>query len=77
MGSVRIPKKPPFQLFVPSNTGAGEAKPLTHDAIANRARVFQMERMFWFLGSEAGHGVRLYVQGYGGWSARGPFLLKE
>jgi len=54
--------KPPFQLSI-LPTGAGEVKPLTHDAINHvRARCFPDAKRVLFLGSEPEHGVRLYVQ---------------
>ncbi|HEV3207047.1 MAG TPA: protein kinase [Terriglobales bacterium] len=60
----------PFQLSL-LPTGAGEARPLTHDAINHvRARWFPGGKRFLFLGSEAGHGVRLYVQNIDGGAAR-------
>lgn len=60
----------PFQLSL-LPTGAGEARPLTHDAINHvRARWFPDGKRFLFLGSEAGHGVRLYVQNIDGGAAR-------
>jgi dipeptidyl aminopeptidase/acylaminoacyl peptidase len=44
-------------------TGAGEARPLTHDAIDHvRARWFPDGKRFLFLGNEPGHGVRLWIQ---------------
>jgi Tol biopolymer transport system component/predicted Ser/Thr protein kinase len=52
-------------------TGAGEARPLTHDAINHvRARWFPDGKRFLFLGSEPEHGVRLYVQDVDGGTAR-------
>ncbi len=52
-------------------TGAGEARPLTHDAINHvRARWFPDGKRFPFLGSEPGHGVRLYVQDMDGGAPR-------
>jgi len=54
--------KPPFQLSI-LPTGAGEIRPLTHDAINHvRARCFPDGKKVLFLGSEPEHGVRLYVQ---------------
>ena len=54
--------QPPFQLLI-LPTGAGEVKPLTHDTINHvRARCFPDGKRVLFLGSEPGHGVRLYVQ---------------
>jgi len=53
---------PPVQLSI-LPTGAGEARPLTHDAINhNRARWFPDGKRFLFLGNEPAHGLRLYVQ---------------
>jgi serine/threonine protein kinase/dipeptidyl aminopeptidase/acylaminoacyl peptidase len=52
-------------------TGAGEARPLTHDAINHvRARWFPDGKRFAFLGSEPGRGVRLYVQDVDGGAPR-------
>ena len=52
-------------------TGAGEARPLTHDAINHvRARWFPDGKRFAFLGSEPGRGVRLYVQNVGNGAPR-------
>jgi serine/threonine protein kinase/Tol biopolymer transport system component len=52
-------------------TGAGEARPLTHDAINHvRAHWFPDGKRFAFLGSEPGHGVRLYVQDLDGGAPR-------
>ncbi|HLB87654.1 MAG TPA: protein kinase [Terriglobales bacterium] len=53
---------PPVQLSI-LPTGAGEARPMTHDAINhNRARWFPDGKRFLFLGNEPAHGLRLYVQ---------------
>jgi Tol biopolymer transport system component len=52
-------------------TGVGEARPLTHDSIDHvRAHWFPDGKRFLFLGSEPGHGVRLYVQDVDGGTPR-------
>ena len=52
-------------------TGAGEARALTKDDINHvRARWFPDGKRFLFLGSEPGHGVRLYVQDVDGGKPR-------
>jgi Tol biopolymer transport system component len=54
--------QPPVQISI-LPTGAGEAKPVTHDAINHvRGRCFPDGKRMLFLGSEPEHGVRLYVQ---------------
>jgi len=53
---------PPTQ-FTLLPTGAGESRPLTHDAINHiRARWFPDGKRFMFLGSEPEHGLQLFVQ---------------
>jgi Tol biopolymer transport system component/predicted Ser/Thr protein kinase len=53
---------PPVQLSI-LPTGAGEARPLTHDAINHiRARWLPDGKRFVFLGNEPQRGLRLYVQ---------------
>ncbi len=52
-------------------TGAGETRALTKDSINHvRARWFPDAKRFLFLGSEPGHGVRLYVQDLDGGKPR-------
>jgi eukaryotic-like serine/threonine-protein kinase len=54
--------KPPVQLYL-LPTGAGEAKPLTHDNINHMwTRWFPDGKQLLFAGDEPGKGVRLYVQ---------------
>ena len=56
-------------LLVP--TGAGENRQLTGDAINHLdARFFPDGKRILFLGSEPGHGARLFVQDLGGGAAR-------
>jgi eukaryotic-like serine/threonine-protein kinase len=55
-------QRPPKQLSI-MPTGAGEGRPLTHDAINHlRARWFPDGKRVLFLGNEPEHGLRLYVQ---------------
>jgi hypothetical protein len=55
-------QRPPKQLSL-LPTGAGEGRPLTHDAINHlRARWFPDGKKVLFLGNEPEHGLRLYVQ---------------
>jgi len=55
-------QRPPVQLSI-LPTGAGEARPLTHDAINHiRARWLPDGKRFLFLGNEPQRGLRLYVQ---------------
>ncbi len=64
-----IPSPPRQFSLLP--TGAGEAQPLTHDAINHsRARWFPDGKRFVFIGNEPGQGVRLYVQDLTGGKAR-------
>jgi len=62
--------RPPVQLAI-FPTGAGEARPLTHDTINHvRARWFPDGKRVLFLGNEPEHGVRLYVQDVAGGKPR-------
>lgn len=64
-----IPGSPSRLSLLP--TGAGEARALTKDGINHvRARWFPDGKRFLFLGSEPGHGVRLYVQDVDGGKPR-------
>jgi Tol biopolymer transport system component len=64
------PQGSPAQ-FVLLPTGAGQAKPLTHDAINHTfARWFPDGKRIVFSGTEEGHGVRLYIQSLDGGAAR-------
>ena len=64
-----LPHHPAQLTILP--TGVGEARPLTNDALDHvRAHWFPDGKRFLFLGSEAGHGVRLYVQDVDGGKAR-------
>jgi serine/threonine protein kinase/Tol biopolymer transport system component len=58
--------KPPVQFYL-LPTGAGEAKPLTHDNINHMwTRWFPDGKRLLFAGDEPGKGVRLYVQNIDG-----------
>jgi eukaryotic-like serine/threonine-protein kinase len=62
--------KPPIQLFL-LPTGAGEAKPLTHDNVNHIwARWFPDGKYLLFSGDEPGRGVRLYMQDINGGAPR-------
>ncbi len=64
------PQGTPAQ-FVLLPTGAGQAKPLTNDAINHTwARWFPDGKRIVFSGTEEGHGVRFYVQSLEGGAAR-------
>jgi eukaryotic-like serine/threonine-protein kinase len=68
--AISQPRGSPMQLgLLP--TGAGEAKPLTNDAINHDwARWFPDGKRFLFSGHETGHGVRLYFQNLAGGNPR-------
>ena len=61
---------PPAQ-FILLPTGAGKPKALTHDSLNHLwASWFPDGQRFLFTGNEAGHAIRLYVQGLSGDAAR-------
>ena len=66
-----LPHPEPAQLIL-LPTGPGEPKPLTHDSINHMAfaRWLPNGHGIVFLGSEPGHGARLYVQDLAGGAAR-------